>query len=363
MRRTPMMLALLAIVSSCSSPEPEPEPDESHFTAAFVGEEECTPSRCGNSNSPVVDGVLFWVLNALNQPNPQGVSIVHVWRGSDGAPMRLTTAAPGDRLIGYHLGTDLVAAVGIALKNTRIELDVQGTPYEILIDDVSPSWGGDKLWVSPDKVETYLFRYSPSVPYNRQDSRPLCTPEVDSETAPEIRAIVFRTDLYSPTTKRISFEAPDWFNIACSGGAPYKMHMIGYTQVAQQRLNNPAMNTTPAARQAMFNAFTMNACGTGRAFTVHGEPLTLSEALGMLPAADPYRATKTVSSEAIWGPEGVLCLDTPRLANHPGNENIRDEIELECGRVIPHCSTVPWPGTGYVKTGNPAEPPIVIVPP
>jgi hypothetical protein len=357
MRRTLLKLALLAIVSSCSSPEPE----ESLLTAALVGgDEECTPSRCGNSNSPVVDGVLFWVLNALHQPNPQGVKIVHVWR-SDGEPMHLTTAAPGDRLIGYHPITG-EAAAGTALKNTRIELDVQGTPYEIRIDDVSPSWGGDKLWVSADKVETYLFRYSPSVPYDPRNSRPLCTPEVDSETAPEIRAIVFRRDLYDPTTKALYFENEDWFNVACSGGAPYKMHMIGYTQVAQGRLNNSATSTTPAARQAMFNAFTMNACGTGEAFTVHGEPLTLSESLDMLPATDPYRATMTVSSEAIWGPGGAVCLDTPRLANHRGHENIRDEIEIECGRAIPRCDRFAWPGSGHVKTGNPAEPPNVIVP-
>jgi hypothetical protein len=260
------------------------------------------------------------------------------------------TTFPGDQLLGVDpvTGVPLVSHAG--LENTRIDVTVADKPYQIRIGHVSASWELDSFWVAPAPIETYELYYAPIT--DLRNERPLCSLANQDPAHPMIRAIVFEGDVYDPATKAITTGPATlgWFNVACENGAPYKMHKIGHTSVAQARLG---IVTSLDKRRAMLNAWTMNACGTGEAFTHPGEPITIREQPNLLPATSDYMAP-WVSLEAVWGPGGALCLDAPRLWEE--DLEIRSKIQRACGGKLPEpCTTYPiWPLGDHVLTGNPA---------
>ena len=265
----------------------------------------CPPDGCGG-NSPVIDGVYFWRLHVGGKPNPEGVRITGV-KKANGEKMKLeAVAAEGDRLRGMSLGSPVLVTEHAGLIGTRIAISLDGKPYEILINAVAPD---ERFWAvaGATTIESYELLYSPLSADERP--RPLCS-EDDDQPA-RLRALVFTGDLYNPRTKEITVgaETNGWLNIACERSAIYKMHKIGYTTAAQGRLGKA---TSVPQRRAMLNAWTSNVCGTGRSFTLPGEPLTLYESLGIQLATSPYVVNPTETHEAIWSETGAVCLDTHR---------------------------------------------------
>ena len=183
--------------------------------------------------------------------------------------------------------------------------------------------------------------------------KPLCSLANGDPTNPMVRAIVFTGDNYDPVTKQITLgpATRGWMNLACRKSAPYKMHLIGHTTAAWARLG---IWTPIDKRRAMLNAWTMNACGTGAAFTTQGTPITLTESQFLLPAASPYQVAP-VTTEAIWGPDGAVCLDTPRVPSGTTLAQQTANIKAECQTELPSCSAmlVTWTNSGSVLTGTP----------
>lgn len=307
------------------------------------GDDNCpTVGGCGG-NSPVVDGVFFWRLHLGGLANPEGVTITDV-RAPGWIPMALELV-DGDRLRGIDPTTGMLMREHEDLEGTMIIVSVQGVSQVITISNV----GTSSFWVGGTQLplETYDFTYRP--PGDQQLNTPLCS-EADDEEG-RLSALVFGGDLYNPQTKNVMLVpmTSGWFNIACADSAVYKMHKIGYTTAAQTRLG---ITTTLVQRKAMFNAWTANVCGTGRSFTQHGERITLSEELGLLPSTSEY-LYPTTTHEAIWRATGAACLDVPRLGDDP---QILAEIQAECGGTLPPpCRTMMsnWTAHGDVRTGNP----------
>lgn len=347
------VLALLLSVSACLHPD---DVDSARVVQA-VGPPQCDLDDCGAGNSPVIDGVYFWHLNSDELPNDHGVSITSVEK--NGIPMRLV--AEGDRLRGLHPVTGLPLFDHTQLENTRIHVSVNKKPYVIKISYVSPSWAEDEsFWIYPyGKIEAYDFTFTPVFEEGRE--RPLCSlAQEDDPDNSMIRAIVFSGDRYNPATKEITDAAPNsgWMNIACKDGAPYKMHLSGHTRVANHRLG---ITTSLAKRRAMLNAWTMNACSTGTAFTVAGTQITLTESQhlpGQWPA--PFQ-NNPVTYESIWGPLGALCMNVHRLVEDPSYEKLESDMVTECGGALPpSCESIigndnwdDFERFGYVLTGNP----------
>jgi hypothetical protein len=300
----------------------------------------------------VIAGVYFSRLHigsVPGLPNPQGVQITSVHKNGVNGQLELVH---GDRLRGVGPSGPVPSNW---LPGTRIGVLVNGAPYEIRIAAASPS---EQFWVGAQlPIWRYKLYYSsPAHPHKPEQL--LCS---EADRGPDMMyAIVFGGDLYDPDTHAITVgpETDGWINIACTGSAIYKMHKIGYTEAAQARLGIP---TSPDQRRAMLNAWTSDVCGTGRAFTHQGEPITLRESLGLLPGGSPYVApVAPPSREAIWGPGGAVCLDTHRL-DEPGlteaeRAELYDAIGEECGGTLPPpCSSLPapWSAHGSVVTGNP----------
>jgi hypothetical protein len=346
------VLAAMLTVPACIPPD---DVESTGVVQADTADPQCPQDDCGNGNSPVIAGVYFWMLSSFGLGNDQGVKITSVER-ADGLPMRLI--AEGDRLRGVDPRTSTPIADHQDLLNTKITVSVNGALYKIRIGYVtssSPSPGGDHehFWVgvSPPPVEAYEFYYTPLNDSHQETG--LCKSINNDPDNPDIRAIVFTGDNYDPVTKKITLGAATngWMNIACQKSAPYKMHLIGYTTAASARLG---IMTSLEERRAMLNAWTMNACGTGTAFTTQGTPITLTESHFLLPAGSPYQVAP-VATEAIWGPDGAVCLDTPRVPSGTTLAEQTTRIEDECGRVLRSCSSMlaTWPSSGSVLTGTP----------
>jgi hypothetical protein len=338
--------------SACVAPDPE------KVSSVDVSlSESCPKPACGDSgNSPVIDGVYFWSLHSYGMTNAKRIRMDSASHGA--TALRMVVGPPGDQLYGVDPDTGIVLVNPEDLEGTRIivthedPVTHEKIPFQIRIGHVSTSVDFDWFWVAPGAwVRTYEFFFAPIS--NLHDERPLCSlANPDDPGDPMIRAIVFKDDVYNPDTKLITTGPTTfgWFNVACHGGAPYKMHMMGHTSVAQSRLG---IVTSPAKRQALLNAWTMNACGTGRAFTNPGEPIKILEAPNLLPWSSEYMTAPWVSVEAVWGPEGAQCLTTPRL--FPKVPTALNDILLGCGgKLPPPCAGFPiFPLGDRILTHNP----------
>lgn len=343
------IIASLCAVPGCVSPDL----DAGQVVQA-AEPTQCDDDGCGGGNSPVINGVYFWSLHSFGLAN-NGVAIKNVTRW-DGVAM--TLIAEGDRLRGIHPVTHAPLADGVALVNTRINVSVNGAPYQIRISYVSPTFAVDeKFWVgSQARIEAYDFVFKPLFERDARE-RPLCNLANSDPMNPMIRAIVFTGDNYDPVSKEITLGAltNGWMNIACKDSAIYKMHEIGYTKAASDKLG---IATSLDERHAMLNSWTMNACGNGTAFTKPGTKILLTESHNLLPATSPFQAVPITADnvEAIWGPDGARCLDTHRLATDPfSNDALRKAIATECGHELLSCESMvgDWDDHGYVITGAP----------
>jgi ADYC domain-containing protein len=135
-------------------------------------------------------------------------------------------------------------------------------------------------------------------------------------------AIVFEGDRYDPDNKTVSemsSAAVGWFNLACAGTAPYKMHMLRHTKAGSVTPDGTPRNTTIPQRTAMLKAITADYCGDGRSWTGDGTKLWWTDAQGWFPnpMTNIIGAPDSKGIEAIWGPNGVLCLNAPRRLPEP----------------------------------------------
>jgi hypothetical protein len=306
----------------------------------------CPKDGCGG-NSPVVNGVYFsrvHIGSVPSQTTPEGVQISAVQR--NGVPMRLKLTG-GDYLVGVHPVTGGVLAQGTTLAGMRIEVLVNGEPYEIVLDAAAPSV---KFWVGTElPIWRYRFRYRALSGPDTRTYRALCS-EGDGDPN-MLEALVFEGDLYDPDTKGITVgpATAGWMNIACVDSAIYKMHLAGHTTAAQKT----GVVTTLAQRRALLNAWTSNVCGTGEAFTRQGEPITLRDSLGVILKA-PYNATPQ-SREAIWDEHGAVCLDTHRLDEDDPDIYLAIAAACPGGVPPPPCEPLAgnWELHGHVMTGSP----------
>lgn len=317
--------------------------------------EHCSPNGCG-TNSPivasaVVGGIAFSRLHSYHQPNPEQVSIAGVThpRYHDEASLVLRVV-DNDRLQ-LSVANGPVFS-GDELIGTMVMLQTSSGRYQLSIDRVSR----EKFWIHPAaEIERYELRYrrvaADGVTYG--ESRPLCASDDDPASARQ--AYVFTGDLYEQDTKQITVGegARDWMTIACASSAPYKMHRAGYTTAAQNRLG---ITTTLGERRSLLNAWTANVCGGGQAFTHAGEPITLRAAAHNGSSSFPYSASPA-TTEAIWRPNGAVCLNLPRL--HEEDSALDESIAAApgCNGVRPPPCTVEqirnWRQYGDVITGNP----------
>lgn len=126
--------------------------------------------------------------------------------------------------------------------------------------------------------------------------------------------IFYEGDHFNPDTKRVepTVQTEGWFNLACAGAVPAKMHLLRHTRAG----SDSGHHTTPPQRTAVLKMLTADYCGNGKAYTADGTPLRYKDARDWYTFADdpfdPGNPSTYRKIEAVWGPDGALCLNDPR---------------------------------------------------
>jgi hypothetical protein len=141
-------------------------------------------------------------------------------------------------------------------------------------------------------------------------------PPKESWKGVEKEAITFEGDHYDAQHKRVTrtrFE-DGWFNFACAGTAVAKMHMLRHTRAGSITPSGPPKRTSLLQRTAMLKAITADYCGDGTAWTADGTPLQWTDSNLWFPdpRLDLTSAEELGLIEAVWGPDGAMCLNNPR---------------------------------------------------
>ncbi|MFN0251682.1 MAG: ADYC domain-containing protein [Kofleriaceae bacterium] len=325
-----LALALSAcVIDSDSSPSNrDPEP-----TARVRS---CGPFGCLQNTATGPDDEVFNELDASGTfANADGVKIMS-FKLRDGTPA--TLHAKGDRLMAkgasgaLHLGTELDGSVLVLSKH-----DVPAFEAKFSVDTVGVAfWGGD----TSETVEVYDIQVRK---FGISDAKPACRdnlPNMDEWPGNPHAAVVFEGDRFHHEAHTVSDSVGSpWFNIACAGGYPAKLHLLRHTWAGGfSKLDGVQYwPTTLAQRQTYLRAITADYHGDGAAHTLSGVPLFYGDAAGIHPMASGG------TIEAIWKENGAVCLNEPRVVT-------RTSIESR-GIPIPRChGVVNWFEMGYVLT-------------
>jgi hypothetical protein len=147
-------------------------------------------------------------------------------------------------------------------------------------------------------------------------------------------AIVYTGDRIDAAAKTMSaIPDPGWFNIGCAGHTVAKLHLTRNT-IASQHAADPTLLHGP--RQATLKLLVADYCGTGRAFTVPGQPLQWKGDAG-----DPrdafFSGVPVIGIEARWTADGASCLSAPRMATStlPLAQKLYPDVWTDIARECP----------------------------
>lgn len=295
------------------------------------------------------------ILYSDGKANPYGLRIVRAEAPSENPP-KLRAAAGGvpvlldvngDRLTASELAWPFRTLEGQALQGVSIWVaSASDETFRLTIDRVSLDdlhfWEGD-----PDPVEGYEISYRRVVPKDPNGTvEYLCSGD-GTATDPKWggvphAAILFDGDYIDDGKAVVRPAPPAMFNVGCPGSARASLHLSRHTAASDR---TGAFPTTVDQRQTMWKMLRADYCGSGRSFTTDNYPVLWQDSTGWPQPPldlDPKHGQIT-SIEAIWGPNGAVCVDTPRQVT-------RDK--LTCQR--PMCHDIDsWPSQGHVISANP----------
>lgn len=304
-------------------------------------------------------------------------------------PFKLTIE--NNRIVGWDASG--VALAGRNLVGAEILLDTtdptDASPaYRIRIESVR-EMPFPFPYGSTDLLEVYAFRWdSPAGPRNLCGNPPLDL--FDAAAYDRIReasdlgalphdfgrvasdrellgmmpeeALLFSGDRIDDTSKTMLAEDPLWFNFGCAGHTLAKLHLTRNTAASR----TPTVTPAPVeGRQATLKLLVGDYCGTGRTFTVAGQPLEWKGRPDN--ARNTYFEPGYISSvEAYWDANGATCLTVPRMVGSTTKgaaeafPNVWEQINEECraaDRQLLSCGERESWGHDFRVSANPGLPP------
>jgi hypothetical protein len=337
------VLCMASLVAAACGDPADPLVGELTSASVIVNDGTCTTLDCG-LNGPMIDGVYF---SELYKPPPlftdseitnrQGFRILHYYLSENDWRMN----NPSDNQLDVTLGKFKLAPKGAILEVGKL-----GQIFLVKIDDVKED---QRYWTVtvPDTLhlETYWFKYTTPDqcgPNGCTGYQALCAdkPHGDDSAMP---AVVFEGDRYWPANLTVTDSDTDtpgtWFNVACAGSLPSKMHLTRRTFAGAQDPGNLIPVPPLDERQAFVNMWSADYCGDGMSFTATGHPIRIRD------LANSMRVDYQVGFndddvgpiEAVWGPSGALCLTVPRLAR-------LDTVRSHCAALKPAHDLPSCPG-------------------
>jgi hypothetical protein len=337
------LLTVVSIVSLTSACATERLEGQGNAVLKIGG---CSQTTCG-SNSPSLGAFKAAELHqdtgnpAFNQVNQDGLYLTG-FADPQGLTAIYVVQPDGELVVSSSSGITYQGA-GVTGSRFFVASTAPGAPtFTLTIDayhDVLQYWVGD--------VET-LPSYT--ISYVDDDSERVADLCPGPYTGPSIvfKDVVFSTgERYDFLTREVfatGAASIGWASLACVGDGPSK------TLLYRHRPEYPAAHayaTSPEQRQALLRMFGADYCGNGDTYTVQGHPLEWQDRDGWMTSAEP-----DTHVEAIWGPGGVVCLDTPRMSG----DFSKAQIEADCGVTFDSCLDVlydHWQSDHYFKTWNP----------
>jgi hypothetical protein len=308
-----------------------PSDDEPELGELAQPIRECPEDTCG-SNSPRVETFSFHELSTAGRANAQGMRISSATLGRALVKLRVDHgylyADTKNGLIGGAGLIGLVINVAVPLDNTvrTYALELRGfrdLPY--------PVPAGAK-----DYTGAYVFEYVDwrGVRLNLCNggggSQDLPYDEAFGQKAGE--AVFYEGDRVDTESMTIGTALePTWFNIGCAGHTLAKLHLTRNSTAS----GAATFGHQHADRQATLKMFVADYCGTGKPFTVAGQPLAWR---------DPQRVMEfygiPTTLEARWSASGATCLGEPRMINPATPEgalkfpDIYSAIKQECPDLL-----------------------------
>ena len=298
----------------------------------------CPKWVCG-SNDPVVSSPFGPPVNfhELSEnpavANAEGISLLGLSAG--GLMYKVDVA--GGRLYGRRRGKPTLS--GAILVGATLVIQATTVKYNLKIVAVGKT---DFYPLNGEQAETYQIEQW-AVGETNDKHRNLCSQaEIlqDDSTSQSNELLgmshwtllLYENSRVDANTKVITEGDPTWFNVACAGHVLAKTYLVRHTIGSQ----SAGFFTTPSERQAMLRMYLADYCGDGTPFTQSGEPLVWMDDAKWFGYWSP-----PTTLEARWGPNGVTCLNEPRMFDtDPAGQalfpNIEAAISAQCTRP-PQC--------------------------
>lgn len=323
---------------------------------------------CGSNSATVGDGVVFDELHVRGFARPEHpISLDRIYRSVERNPVPRRPGAPGSKdlqepgpgkgairnalapvkatiqeNVGLQVrGHDASVTSGSMLGVTFALQHPDGRAYDVLVtkdcnvnEQIKGTCEPLTFEVEPKhnvpyyelKVRKRLMKGGKTAGTVAPDDRLpdqgfdsfLCRGEHDDnkwidKTAYKHAAFFFEGDRYTANKKVESLEkGSGWFNLACMGSAVAKMHLLRMTNAGTLP---PTRVSSIAERTAVLKMITADYCGDGKGWTADGTPLLFADThrdRWFAPRGFPVATPHPALIEAMWGPNGALCMGTPR---------------------------------------------------
>ncbi len=333
----PFPAALLLITTAACVPGAELEPgaeadpswtseldDEDLSPIAPAGDQDnsCPTWDC-NRNHPML--TLFPVpeINENGLPDDRGLRLLSFRQGFQSLRLDVDRG----EIRGYHPITGALEVSDAGAEGTILTMaDSAGAPrWRIRVEEHTTM----AYWTGAGHVPVYRLRYQEIG--GSSNWIDVCKEPADAVADPawpsgfEAYALLISDERYDRDAKRVRDDVNPlgWFNIACAGTALAKMVLLHY----DPHVSTGTFVTTPDQRTITLKMLTAAYLGA-TPFTVPGQPLQWEDASSWHTVPFPAQV------EAVWGLNGAVCLDRPRLTS--SEPDILTRIEDTCN-ATPGC--------------------------
>jgi len=286
--------------------------DDDHLDFTPVDDEVTFRSTLDNGtelNGTILNGRMFngrmfngTALNALvDAINGALTALVHI----NGTPLTNIQIVNGSLLSAYDTGS-LTTKLGAQLANTV---------YKVNFDPLSS--GGDELTfkilgVTQSGVQSDVYFNTVHQLNADEEFETLCRDGAGNPT----EAIALPGTWDGETAVRQASTGK--FTWACRGASLAKAVEWGYRPWVSATMSD--------AHQAAMRMIRGDYCGNGTSYTTNGNPIDVSDKWNI------QITDTTWQVEAKWGPNGAVCLNTPRKLQHPRSS-------IPCAASLPYCTS------------------------
>jgi len=327
--------ALAACVAD-GTPDVDPDPDPAADVDPIA--RSCAPWGCLQNTALGPGDEIFDELDASRtSPNAHGIQI-DTFKSRGDVPLQVVIER--DHLVGIDaFGTRYE---GAALNNSVMSFKYNGLPAFEAVFNLStvPTqfWGGDTTQLAIT-YEISVRRIGDPPTW----VKPACRndpPSPNEWFGSPTSAVIYAGDRYFDEKHTVRDSVgTSWFNIACAGGYPAKLHLLRHTYAGG--FGSDGIQHWPTritARQTYLRAIVADYAGDGSVWTHTGVPLYYGDSKGVYPARlDGTR-------EAVWNQYGAVCMDRTRLG---------DAVVPRAWfwPSVPDCPSGPWPSDDWKALG------------